>query len=204
MSKKMEKDFSDSKTVPSISTILFITGLPCTGKTFLGKQIAAHLSLPYLYKDGIKENLFDSLGWSDRSWSKKIGAAAYSLLFYLTETLLEAGKSFILESNFSAERDGPRLQELQEKYKFKALEIQCITNGEIIVLRYRKRWETGNRHPGHVDAETFDELHQTLLRGSLPPLGLKGNYIEIDTSDFEKVNVENLINIIDQKISLKK
>jgi predicted kinase len=203
MSKKVEEDYSNSETVPSNATILFITGLPCTGKTFLGKQIAAHFSLPYIYKDGIKEELFDTLGWSDRSWSKKLGAAAYSILFYISEALLEAGKSFILESNFSAERDNPRLQKLQEKYNYRAIEIQCVADGEIIVERFRKRWETGTRHPGHVDPETYDELHQTLLQGSLPPLGLKGDYIEMDTSDFETINVGNLIRKIEQKISIK-
>ena len=201
MSKKIKEDSPDSEMVPMI---LFITGLPCTGKTFIGRQIAEFFSLPYLYKDGIKEKLFDSLGWSDRSWSKKMGAVAYNLLFYLTETLLDANKSFILESNFSAERDRPRLQDLQKKYDFKAIEIQCVADGKIIVERYRKRWEAGIRHPGHVDQETYVELHQTLLRGSLPPLGLNGDYIEIDTSDFKKVNVKCLINVIDQKISLKK
>ncbi len=159
--------------------VFFITGLPCTGKTVLGKQIAAHFSLPYLYKDGIKESLFNSLGWSDRDWSRRIGAAAYSLLFYFTEALLEARQSFILESNFAVEREGPRLQKLQENYIFRAIEIQCVAEGEVIVERYRQRWETGTRHPGHVDPETYDELRPTLLLGRLPPLGLQGSILKL-------------------------
>jgi predicted kinase len=180
--------------------VLFITGLPCTGKTVLGKQIAAHFSLPYLYKDGIKESLFDSLGWSDRDWSKSVGVAAYSLLFYFAEALLEARQSFILESNFSVERDGPRLQKLQEHYKFRAIEIQCVAEGEVIVERYRQRWEAGNRHPGHVDPETYDELRPTLLMGRLPPLGLQGEYIEVETTDFEKVDIAVIIEFLDRKL----
>jgi predicted kinase len=180
--------------------VLFITGLPCTGKTVLGKQIAAHFSLPYLYKDGIKESLFDSLGWSDRNWSKRVGAAAYSLLFSFTEALLEARLSFILESNFSVEREGPRLQELQENYQFRAIEIQCVAKGEVIVERYRQRWEAGTRHPGHVDPETYDEMHPTLLLGRLPPLGLQGEYIEVETTDFEKVDVTAVIQVLERKL----
>jgi predicted kinase len=183
-------------------TIVFITGLPCTGKTYLGKQIAAHLSFPYLYKDGIKERLFDALGWSNRDWSKKIGAASYLLLFYFTETLLEAGESFILESNFSAERDGLKLHEMQEKFDFKAIEIQCVADGDVIVERYRLRWEAGNRHPGHVDPETYDELLPTLSLGRLPRLGLQGEYFEVDTTSFEKVDVEGILRKIDQLLVL--
>jgi predicted kinase len=180
--------------------VLLITGLPCTGKTVLGKQLAAHFSLPYLYKDGIKESLFDSLGWSDRDWSKRVGVAAYSLLFYFAEALLEARQSFILESNFSLDRDGSRLQKLQENFKFRAIEIQCVAKGEVIVERYRQRWEAGTRHPGHVDPETYDELRPTLLMGRLPPLGLQGDYIEVETTDFEKVDVEGIIQVIERKL----
>ncbi len=156
------------------TVVLFITGLPCTGKTALGKKIADHFSLPYLYKDGIKETLFDSLGWSDREWSKKVGAAAYSLLYYFTKALLEAGKSFILESNFSVERDGSRLHKLQDNYRFRAIEIQCVADGEVIVDRYRQRWEAGIRHPGHVDPETYEELRPTLLTGAPTSFGFAG------------------------------
>ena len=180
--------------------LILITGLPCTGKTFIGRQIAAHFSLPYLHKDGIKELLFDTLGWSDRAWSKKMGAASYSLLFYFAETLLAAGQSFILESNFSAERDGLTLGALQERYGFRAVEIQCVADGEVLVERFRQRWEAGERHPGHVDPETYDELRLTLLPGRLPRLGLEGEYLEVDTTDFEKVEVEGILETLSKMI----
>lgn len=173
--------------------LILITGLPCTGKTTIGKQIAKSLSLPYLYKDGIKERLFETLGWSDKEWSKKLSSAAYSLLFYFAEELLQAGQSFVLESNFSAERDASKLKALQEKYGFRAIEIQCVADGEELDFRFRKRWESGIRHPGHVDAETFDDMQPKLMQGRLPPLGLVGKYFEIDTTDFEKVDVEQVI-----------
>lgn len=173
--------------------LILITGLPCTGKTYIGKQIAAHFALPYLHKDGIKERLFDTLGWSDRAWSKKLGAASYSLLFYFAEVLLEAGQSYVLESNFSAERDGPALHVLQKKYDFRAIEAQCVADGETLVERFRQRWASGMRHPGHVDPETFDELRSSLLPGRLPPLGLKGEYIEVDTTNYGRVDMEGLL-----------
>ena len=193
--RKAKKEASYANPV-----VFFITGLPCTGKTVLGKQIADHFSLLYLFKDGIKERLFDSLGWSDRDWSKRVGAAAYSLLFYFAEALLEARQSFILESNFSVERDGPKLLKLQANYQFRAIEIQCVADGEVIVERYRQRWEAGTRHPGHVDPETYDELRPTLLMGRLPPLGLQGEYIEVETTDFEKVDVAAIIQVIERKL----
>ena len=173
--------------------LILITGLPCTGKTTIGKQIAERLSLPYLYKDGIKERLFEAMGWSDRAWSKKLSLAAYSLLFYFAEELIKAGQSFVLEGNFSAERDAPKLKVLQKKYGFQAVEIQCVADGEELDFRFQKRWESGIRHPGHVDGETYEELRLSLLAGRLPPLGLEGEYFELDTTEFEKVDVEEVL-----------
>jgi predicted kinase len=180
--------------------IILITGLPCTGKTLIGRQVADHFGLPYLHKDGIKEGLFDSLGWSDRAWSKKLGVASYRLLFYFTEVLLAARQSLVLESNFSLERDGPELRLLQQKYGFRAVEVQCVADGQELVYRFRLRWESGRRHPGHVDAETFDELRDTLLQGRLPPQGLDGAYFEVDTTQFEKVDVNAIIRKIDHEM----
>jgi predicted kinase len=194
----IDRDIKKEQGVKAPSEIIFITGLPCTGKTFIGKHIANYFSLPYLFKDGIKETLFDSLGWSDRAWSKKVGTSAYSLLFYFAETLLVADVSFVLESNFSAERDGPKLLSLQDRYSFHAVEIQCMANGDVLVERYRKRWEAGHRHPGHVDPETYEELQQTLLQGRLQPLGLRGDYFEVNTTDFDKVDVAALIKILEK------
>jgi adenylate kinase family enzyme len=40
-------------------------GPPCSGKTTIGRELLADLSLPMLSKDMIKEILFDALGWGD-------------------------------------------------------------------------------------------------------------------------------------------
>ena len=54
--------------------LIIIWGLPCTGKTTLGPWLAKELGLPFVHKDGIKESLFESLGWKDRAWSKQLSS----------------------------------------------------------------------------------------------------------------------------------
>ncbi|MFZ4462043.1 MAG: AAA family ATPase [Patescibacteria group bacterium] len=43
------------------SLLIIITGLPCTGKTTLGRKLAEELRLPFVSKDDFKELLFDDL-----------------------------------------------------------------------------------------------------------------------------------------------
>jgi len=61
--------------------VLIVTGPPASGKTTIGRPLARALALTFLSKDLFKESLFDSLGGSDREWSRRIGLASTQLLF---------------------------------------------------------------------------------------------------------------------------
>lgn len=175
------------------SRIIVITGLPASGKTTLGKELAKRLNIPFLSRDDMKELMFDALGWKDRDWSKKIGLASYDLLYFVIETLLKAGVSFIIESNFKPEFDNPKFAALKELYDFDALQILCRAEGKVLFERFKKRSESGERHPGHVDAGNYDEFKNLLLSGRREPLDLRGPVIEIDTTHFDKVDVDALL-----------
>ena len=58
-------------------TLIIVSGFSCSGKTTLASKIGNHFALPVLDRDDFKESLFDSLGYSDRQWSKKLGYASY-------------------------------------------------------------------------------------------------------------------------------
>lgn len=67
-------------------------------------------------EDLFKESLFDSLGWRDRDWSRRLGGASMALLFRSAEALLEAGQLVALESNFYPAWDTPQLRALGERH----------------------------------------------------------------------------------------
>jgi len=71
--------------------LVIIGGLPGTGKSTLGSFLSQELSFPCVSKDGIKETLYDTLGYSDRKWSRKLGVASFELLYYFIGLELAAG-----------------------------------------------------------------------------------------------------------------
>ncbi len=174
------------------SHVILITGLPASGKTTIGKDLAQRLDIPFISKDGIKESLFDTLGWKDRERSKNIGVASYSVLYYFVETLLKANASFILESNFKPEFDNPHWSALKNQYHFDVVQILCKTDGEVLFDRFKKRAGSAERHPGHVDATNDAEFKETLLKGHCEPLTMEGNVIEIDTTNWKKIDIDAL------------
>ena len=175
------------------SLTVIVSGPPCTGKTTLGRRLAEDLRLPFLSKDLIKEKLFDTLGWSDREWSRKLGIASIEVLYLLTEMELEAGRSFIVESNFRAEHATARFLDLKRRYDFEAVQVQCRTEPSVLIERYRSREESGKRHPGHVGPLTYDELEADLLQGLYKPLDIGGMILDVDTTDFSRVNYVALL-----------
>jgi 2-succinyl-6-hydroxy-2,4-cyclohexadiene-1-carboxylate synthase len=191
-------DFHPSSFILHPSSLIIVSGPPGVGKTVLSRRLAAELNLPILSKDSIKERLFDSLGWKDREWSKKLGFATYELLFYCLETHLQGGHNLILESNFNSEVVSPRFQALKRHYNFETFQIMCYADGPTLLERFKRRWEAGKRHPGHVDHETYTTLEPQLLKGRAEPLDIGGTIYELDMTDFEKIDYQALFKALSE------
>jgi catechol 2,3-dioxygenase-like lactoylglutathione lyase family enzyme/predicted kinase len=173
--------------------LIIVTGPPASGKTGLARRFAADLRLPLICRDDFKERLFDTLGWSDRAWSKRLGAASYELLWLALEQHLAVGNPVVVESNFRGELPAERYQQLAERYPFTPHQVNCVTDGVALVRRHAERSRSGERHPGHVDDRSDDELRAELERGRLDPLPIGGEVIEVDTTDFAAIDYEGLL-----------
>jgi predicted kinase len=175
--------------------LIIVSGLPCTGKTTLARRLATEFRLPLVHKDGIKERLFDTLGWRDRAWSRTVGGATYELLFYFTEVLLAAGRPLIVESNFYPDH-AARFLALQRQYPFQPLQVVCRTEGAVLFRRFQERAESGERHPGHVDQQNYAEFQTALLRGESAPLAIDGPVLLVDTTNFAVIDYARLFQTI--------
>jgi predicted kinase len=151
-------------------TLVLVTGPPASGKTTLARPLAHHLGLPLLGKDTIKEALFDTLGTGDRAWSRRLGAASYTVLLALAGELPAA----VLDANFYPDHGPGLLQACQ-----RPIEVFCGCSAAEIERRFTQRAPT--RHPGHVD-HVLDAQLKAALDGGMGPLGLGGPVLEVDTS----------------------
>ena len=193
------------------SLLIVISGFSCTGKTTLAQKIGQRYSLPLISRDDIKESLYNSLGYSDREWSKKLGVASYDLLYLFTEELLANTKSLIIESNFKSGTDTVKLLNLKNKYQFKLLQIYCHTTVAIsfaarlcliALQRFKARAISGARHPGHVDHLIYEEMESNWQQGGYEILNICDRSIKIDTTDFNLIDYQKIYTAIEtQSIS---
>ena len=172
--------------------LIIATGAPCTGKTQLGKWLSQEFSLPFISKDGIKELLYDRLGWKDREWSKMLSLASYDLLYYFLEAQLKAKQQVIAEANFKTSTDSSKMMRLITEYQYHAIQFHCYSEERVLLERFQNRANTPERHPGHVDHLTVDDLRTSLELGEYQPLALHSSVCEVDTTDFSHLDYGKL------------
>lgn len=178
------------------SRLILVSGLPASGKTSLAEEIGNALSLPVINKDAIKELLFDTVGWSTRDWSKKLGSASMALLWFIAERHAQARSAIVLESNFVKSFADQALSGFREKFPLRVIEVHCAADREVLVERYRKRAEDGERHPGHMEWDEDDmetDLIPRIRNAEDLTLDQADVTIEVDTTDFGKLDIPAVI-----------
>lgn len=176
--------------------LIIVSGFSCTGKTTLAQKIAQEFNLPLIGRDNIKEVLFDSLGWEDKAWSKKLGSTSYRLLYYFIDTQLSVSQSLIVESNFQPKFDNKYFQGFKTKYQAKILQIYCKTDPQILFKRYQERTDSGERHPGHVDHLNYAEYQENLNQNNYGFLAVGNHLVEVETTDFNSIDYQKIFKTI--------
>ena len=183
--------------------LILVSGLPCTGKTTLAERISDFFSFTLITKDGIKEILFDHLGYGDRDWSKGLSLATYDLMFHIAAASLKAGGSVVLEANFSPDIIRRGLEVIYQQSDFSLFDIHCRTDGEILIERFKQRAFRGTRNPGHLDTIVLSELETLVTGGDEGCLDLDCEAIQVDTTHLERLDMDAILTTIRQIVENK-
>jgi len=186
-------------------TIIFMQGGPATGKTTVGERLAGEYQIPYFSKDGVKEPIFDHVG-CPTAWEtdgplagKKMDDAAITILLYLIEAHAIAGKPCIIDSTFQAVHV-PALMAIATRHPFTSLQIHCRADAEELRQRYRRRANTGERHPGHLDHALADGFDADRVEKVFRPLEIGGHVLSLDTTKLSESDFAGLLESIESLV----
>jgi len=178
--------------------VVLINGISATGKTTIGRGLAERLGLPLFAKDAVKERLFDNLGVNDYAWSHHLSSTTHTVLNYVFEELLSSGTGFIMEANFNPKYDAAKYESWREKHGCRLVQVLCWAEGEVVFQRFKKRVESGQRHPGHNDEAKIEAFRGYLMQGKGAPLAINAPLIEVETTDFSAVDLDALAKRINE------
>lgn len=170
---------------------IIVSGLPASGKSTIGRTVAAALGLVMLDKDEILEALFDARGTGDRAWRRHLSRRADEIF---REKALHT-TSAVLTSWWRHPRSGAEsgtpLDWLSMLPGLR-IELYCRCPAPLAAERFLAR----RRHPGHLDElKTSDEILSSFEQQSaLGPLGV-GRLIEINTQS--EVSISPLLEQIE-------
>lgn len=163
--------------------LVIVTGLPGTGKTTLVRRLAADAKLPAFSRDDLYETMYDALERNGAEDPSVVGSAMFTLLYYVTGSVLAAGQSALVEGFFgNTELRTAEFLRLQQRHAFEPLQIICRADGKVLLDRFLARMESEERHAGHQDLAWIEAYKERLLQGHFTPLALDGRIIEIDTT----------------------
>lgn len=164
-----------------LPALIVVCGAPASGKTTLARRLVGNLRLPLLEKDVIKESLTDAIGTQDRKDSRKLGYASTRLLYALATPMLRHGTSLMVECNFDRAFASADLNRMSTTARVQI--VQCWSDRETIVRRYRERSLNGQRHGAHFDLEALPDLIAGLDRDAYNLSTLGYPAITVDTTD---------------------
>ena len=184
---------------------ILVAGMPASGKSTIAVRISESLGIPMLSKDSIKEVLFDDLGFHSRAEKVQLGTAAMHILYYAAAQLMKVGKPFILENNFE-DASIPGIMALLETHHYTAVTVRLTGDPEVIYRRFAARDLSDTRHRGHVvndcypepepgrvvEPMSYEEFVTGFTNRGMDSFSVEGPRIVVDTTDFSKVDLEDL------------
>ncbi|MBT3584208.1 MAG: AAA family ATPase [Halobacteriovoraceae bacterium] len=172
--------------------ILLLQGPPGSGKTYIGKRLSSELGILHVSKDDLKETFFDALGNEEAETSKKLGMLSNKLLFKLIEKVPGNNSHIIIESNFDPELGKVELINALGDKEITIVEIFLTASNEVLKKRFKERWESGERHRGHVDDKRYADLEE-YLSTKPRPLSFAKEIIEVDTEDKKEIIYQKVL-----------
>ena len=192
---------------------ILVTGIPAAGKSTMAEAISERLKLPVISKDAVKELLFDNVGFQSREEKVNLGIAGMEIMYYVAGQLMKAGQSFILENNFEySSQQG--IKNLLEKYQYSVLTITLTGDYQVIYQRFLERESSPDRHRGHVVNDCYPEKKESnpkelkaasisyenfvygIQHRGFDAFCVDGRQIKVDTTDFSKIDMEELFSQI--------
>lgn len=177
--------------------LVIVSGIPCSGKTTIGKMLARHFDYKFLSKDMYKEELFLRYGFTSIEEKKKLDFMAEETLYHEIENNIARGENMVVDKWLQGMS---MLTKIKNISNANIVFIRLITSPIIATQRYNYRNEHGYRPMCFMVKDRFPIIdnenaifEKRMSVGEMTekanrPFFKEGidNLLEIDTTNIEK------------------
>jgi len=178
--------------------IIIIGGYLAAGKTTFAIRLSRAINIPYFAKDTFKTALCTSVSLNNREESSRFSAITFDAMMYATERLMETGCPLIIEGNFvpagiKKVDEAGFIKTLIDRYDYQSLTYKFMGDTQVLYKRFIERDRSPERaQPLRMFSEpSCDEFNRWCRNLDAFDVGRK--IIEIDTTDFKKIDFESYI-----------
>lgn len=196
-----------------MKNIIIIAGMPASGKSTAAAKLSQCFGYPILEKDAIKEELFDTIGFTCYAEKRRHDVAATAVLLRCVDALLEGNCSLICVNNFRLEAQ-QQVQAILQRHDCRCVTVFFGGDADVFYRRYVERDRKHLRHLGHVLQDRFppregDCLDYTMTRQEfaekfeqlgMADFRIPGPRIDVDATHPERIDMEKLISCIREYI----
>lgn len=197
------------------NTLILLAGYPGTGKSYFSNIIQKYYNFfKIISPDEIKEEYWDKYGFNNLEEKEKLIDESWKEYYKRLEKALENNENIISDYPFS-DKQKKKLETLAKKYTCRVVTVRMIADINKLYKRQKDRDLSSDRHLGHILTKynknikiedritadgllTFEEFQNRCLIRGYDKFEL-GKLIEVDMSDFSKLDYSQIISQIFSK-----
>jgi predicted kinase len=152
-------------------TLIVVSGLPGTGKSYFSSQLAERLPFLILESDALRKSLF-----STPSYSRQENSRLFQASHILIQRLLTRGTPIILDATNLSERHREQLYNIADRLGARLILVWVEAPPEVVQERLRARQEgVSPASNSDADWEVYRRMRPTVQK-------IRRNHYAIDTS----------------------
>lgn len=132
--QRLADSFTDLPEAEAQPTIIVVSGLPGTGKSYFCRRLAERLPFLILESDALRKQLFPM-----PTYSAEESAGLFCAIYQLIEDLLKKGIPLILDATNLEERHRDRIYNIAERTNARMILISVKAPSQLVQKRLKKR-----------------------------------------------------------------
>ena len=140
-------------------TLVVVSGLPGTGKTYFCQKLSARVPFVVLESDALRKALFPA-----PTYSLDESGRLFLAIHHLIEDLLKKGVAVILDATNLVEYHRERLYNIAERLKARLILVRLYAPPEVVYERLKARAEGKTATFSDADWEVFQRMRPTAER----------------------------------------